>query len=244
MLRYVLGDSIFFPALKAYAADTRYKYNSATTEDFKNKMEEISGQDLDWFFDQWIYKPNHPAYKNTYNFIHENDNSWTVNFIVNQQNAQSAPYWQMHIQVKIGFKSGGDTLVKIFNSFGGQSYVFKLNKEPLSVTFDPNNEIVLKTASTVVGLEDHNAEIKQTLKIIPNPVKNSSRISFSLQRPDYVNILLYDNQGKRIESVHEGYMHAGENEFKWNTYNLKDGIYFLALHTGGKTQTIKILIHK
>lgn len=51
MYRYVVGDSLFFSSLYDYANDTvNFRYKSATIPDFIEKMNQSTGQDLDWFF--------------------------------------------------------------------------------------------------------------------------------------------------------------------------------------------------
>ena len=52
MLRFVIGDQAFMQTLKEFA--TRYSWKSATTEDFKNVAQDVSKQDLGYFFIQWI----------------------------------------------------------------------------------------------------------------------------------------------------------------------------------------------
>lgn len=54
MLRREIGDSLFFNSMRYYYSE--FKYSNADSEDFKNIFEELSGRDLDIFFDQWIYK--------------------------------------------------------------------------------------------------------------------------------------------------------------------------------------------
>lgn len=55
MLRGIVGDDAFWAGIQAYYHD---HYNGhATTADFRRAMEEASGQQLDTFFDQWLYKP-------------------------------------------------------------------------------------------------------------------------------------------------------------------------------------------
>ena len=54
-LRERLGDETFFPLLQEWAA--RYRYSTATTDDFIALAEEVSGQDLDAFFTDWLYTP-------------------------------------------------------------------------------------------------------------------------------------------------------------------------------------------
>ncbi len=52
LLRYSLGDDLFFPALYDYATDTaNFKYKNAITDDFQAKFEESTGEDLEWFFE-------------------------------------------------------------------------------------------------------------------------------------------------------------------------------------------------
>jgi aminopeptidase N len=54
-LRYVIGDSIFFPTLKKLATDPQYTYdNFVTTKDVENLFSKASGKDLKPFFDFYL----------------------------------------------------------------------------------------------------------------------------------------------------------------------------------------------
>ena len=55
-----IGDSLFFASLKSYAMDPAYKYKTAVTPEFVAKVNQVSGLDLAWFFDEWIYRPMIP----------------------------------------------------------------------------------------------------------------------------------------------------------------------------------------
>ena len=57
-LRLEVGDETFFEILKTYAE--RFKYSNATTQDFIDIVEEISGQELSEFFDGWLYQDDIP----------------------------------------------------------------------------------------------------------------------------------------------------------------------------------------
>ncbi len=54
MLRWETGDSLFFNILRTYY--DRFKYRTASTEDFRKVAEEISGRDFSGFFNQWVYE--------------------------------------------------------------------------------------------------------------------------------------------------------------------------------------------
>lgn len=58
MLRNYLGDSAFFKGLNLYL--TTNKFKSAEAHQLRLAMEEVSGKDLNWFFNQWYYGSGHP----------------------------------------------------------------------------------------------------------------------------------------------------------------------------------------
>lgn len=61
MLRGVLGDSVFFAGIARYWRD--HAYGNALTSDLQRALEQESGQDLGWFFEQWVYRPGYPVYR-------------------------------------------------------------------------------------------------------------------------------------------------------------------------------------
>lgn len=58
MLRVMLGDDVFNRSIGLYT--TRHQHGLVQTEDLRAAFEEVSGQNLDWFFDQWVYLVGHP----------------------------------------------------------------------------------------------------------------------------------------------------------------------------------------
>lgn len=54
-LRLRVGDEIFFDILRTY--HDRYRYGTASTADLISVAEEVSGQELDEFFEAWLYDP-------------------------------------------------------------------------------------------------------------------------------------------------------------------------------------------
>ncbi len=66
MLRKHLGDKLFFASLKNYL--TANAHQPVSTEDLRIAVEETSGQSMDWFFDQWLYRMGHPIFEITQNY--------------------------------------------------------------------------------------------------------------------------------------------------------------------------------
>ena len=64
MLRNYLGDAKFFAGVHQYLSDNKFK--SAEAQQLRLAMEEVSGEDLMWFFSQWYYSNGHPRLKVSY----------------------------------------------------------------------------------------------------------------------------------------------------------------------------------
>jgi aminopeptidase N len=59
MLRRAVGDDAFFEGLRRHYAG--YRGGNASTDDFRRTMEEVFGEDLEAFFDQWLRRADEPA---------------------------------------------------------------------------------------------------------------------------------------------------------------------------------------
>jgi aminopeptidase N len=59
MLRSEVGDKIFQKIIQAYYQ--QYKGGNADSRDFEAIAEKVSGKELTWFFDQWLYRPGIPV---------------------------------------------------------------------------------------------------------------------------------------------------------------------------------------
>jgi len=143
MLRNVTGDSTFFKLLKSYINDTNFIYKNVTTDDFTEKINQVTGQDYTWFIDEWVKQPNHPKYTNNYFAENIGPDNWKFNFTTSQ-NLTYSTFHKMPVELKVKFNNGSDTLIKVMNDFNNQSYLFYFDKRPDSVKFDPYNKIILK----------------------------------------------------------------------------------------------------
>jgi hypothetical protein len=146
------------------------------------------------------------------------------------------------LELRVSFEDGSDTLMRVFNSFGGQVFAFEFDKEPKLLVFDPDNEILLKAGTTVTGIDDKTAD-KQifNLSFSPNPFTNKAKIGFSLERPDFVTLELYSNTGVKLRTISEKYYHSGVHSDEFVPVDLKNGIYFVVLRTATHAETIKII---
>lgn len=239
-LRYVLGDSTYFAALKSYATDTvDFKYQSATIQDFKTKIETVTGQELDWFFDSWIYTANHPTYKNVYQIKAVENEKWQVTFTARQQQA-ALNYWQMPLELKINFLNLTDTIIRVFNSYNGQIFTFLFDHQPANLVFDPNNDILLKQGNTIVS--DGESIIQPiSASVSPSPFSNHTVLRYHLDQPSPVKIKVVDLSGRNVLEKSFQSKPSGSHEQMIRGEDLKPGIYFLHLETEASRQVLRIV---
>lgn len=92
MLRKHLGEENWRKAIRLYVMSNANKLVS--TEDFRKAVEEASGESMDWFFDQWLYKTGHPIFEITKNYD-ETKKQLTLNVMQTQKVDPSALYPQV-----------------------------------------------------------------------------------------------------------------------------------------------------
>ena len=241
-LRYVLGDPLFFQTLKTYCADTNLKFHSATIPDFIAKVNQVSGADYNWFFDEWIYQPNHPVYQNTYNFEDIGNGQWKVNFFM-QQVQTNPPFFKMPVEVLVRFADATDTTLYIMNDVNSQQFSWTFNKQPFVFKFDPDRQIVLKAGNTLVGVPDNisktaHASLSQNS---PNPAGNTTRIRYAIDEPLKVKLEISDMLGVLMMQQVDKLQPAGEYEINVDCSGLAPGNYLYKL-TAGNTQLVKKLV--
>lgn len=66
MLRTYLGDDVFFAGLQKYLQDN--KFGNGEAHQMRLAFEAVSGQDLNWFYNQWYFSPGHPVVTIDYNW--------------------------------------------------------------------------------------------------------------------------------------------------------------------------------
>lgn len=240
-LRYVLGDSLFFLGMKAYATDTvNFRYKSATIEGFKNKMEEVTNVELDWFFDGWIYHANHPVYKNVYSIKPLQDGKWQLLFTARQQMA-STYYWQMPLEIKINFMDLTDTIIRVFNSYNNQIFAFEFDKQPANLAFDPDNDILLKQGNTIVSVDETEESEEFSVKAQPSIFSDYCLVNYYLETASSVEIFLLDQMGRTVRHEKLSKQIRGNNQYIVKGESLASGIYFLVIDNGKENRRLKLI---
>ena len=89
-LRYVLGDSLFIQAMHTYF--DRWKFKHVNEERFISTMEEVSGKELDWFFDPWLHNtPRFDAAISDWSYEKAEDGNWEISVELEQKGNRFLP---------------------------------------------------------------------------------------------------------------------------------------------------------
>ncbi len=133
MLRRMLGDEVFDKGVHLYM--NRHAGGLAETSDFRRAMEEASGLSLEWFFDQWCYRPGSPRVQATASY---DAGSRTLNVTAEQTQKIDARTPALRISIPVWIRTAGGERVVPFEMRArtGQIQV-QLDGPPQAVWVDP-----------------------------------------------------------------------------------------------------------
>jgi hypothetical protein len=91
-----------------------------------------------------------------------------------------------------------------------------------------------------------NPEIFIEVVIIPNPVSQSTTVSFSLIQSENINVTVYDITGKLIKNLFNGPLNTGEHQIDWdvNDEAVEGGVYILNLTGETDSRSCKLIVVK
>jgi aminopeptidase N len=141
MLRYVLGDEDFFRTLRHYAH--KHEWQSVETNDLRVAIEEVTGRNLDWFFDQWLYARGYPEFEVSHTY---DGASRTLRVTVRQvqETTDGTPLFRMPVSVEVLGPRRRGRKFNVMVERGEQEFYFSLEERPACVLFDGGDHI-LKT---------------------------------------------------------------------------------------------------
>ena len=242
MLRGITGDSLFFRILKNYLNDPELAYGVATTEDFQRVAEEVYGNSLDYFFQEWIYGENYPHYYVKWNYTRLDNNLYEIEMNIGQANNTYPLSFTMPVQIKIS-TTAKDTIITLFNNQQNQSFTFIIGGEPTGFIFDPNNFILEDSF-----IEDpFNLDIPKNFTLLqnfPNPFNSTTKIRFQTSARENVVIKIFDLLGNEIETIFNQEIEAGIHGINFNASSQASGVYFYRMYAGDFIGNKKMILLK
>ena len=140
MLRYVLGTEDFFRTLAHFAH--KHEWQSVETNDFKVAIEEVTGQNLDWFFDEWLDGRGYPEFEVSHQYD-VTGKSLRVSVHQVQEREDGTPLFRMPVEIEVIGKNRAHTF-RVEVAQAEHEFHFALDERPIIVLFD-GGERILKT---------------------------------------------------------------------------------------------------
>lgn len=224
MLRWKLGDKDFFNGIRNYLDDPKHRYSYASTEEFKNHLENISQLDLDEFFEDWFFGEGFPSYQ-----LDAEIRGGIIDLKIHQSSSNpSVDFYEMPVPIRF-VGENIDTILRVNHQYSGEKFRFEFVSEIDSIFFDP--ELWILSANNEVTVKKENQKF---VDIFPNPSSNFLQINSS-KSPLYIEIV--NKEGKIIRSFT-----TSQNLTKTNISNLASGLYFIRIEFEGSVENLKFII--
>jgi aminopeptidase N len=242
MLRHVLGDSVFYAAMKRYATTPRLRFATAVTADFQAACEETSGRDLSWFFQEWIQGENYPRYTYTWSALPPP----AVALRITQTTGTTNPaFFRMPVDVRFSSATRETTLV-LENISDDQEWTVSLPFTPTAVDLDPDHWILADISMTVV-VEEGSVPVPGTLALkqnYPNPFNGRTvlaytRVSGGTER---VTLRICDLLGREVARPVDAVQPPGSYDVPFDGTGLPSGMYMCELRSGPVRSSRKMLL--
>ncbi len=147
MLRNYIGDDAFFASLKLYLETN--KYTDVEMHQLRLAAEKVTGEDLNWFFNQWFYAKGHPKLDIKYSY---NDSSKTETVTVEQmQKLDIAPIYYIPLKIDLYIDGKAETKEVIIDKVTN-TFTFEVPFKPDLVNFDADKMLLCEK------VDNHNIE--------------------------------------------------------------------------------------
>lgn len=247
MLRGVTGDSVFFKILKAFAEAPDLKYGVADTEDFQQVCEEVYGQALEWFFNQWIYGFGRPHYR--YSWTSRPDNG---NFLVELNIKQTQPE-QFKMPLEVFTYGADDTVITtVWNQYFEETGWILVPFEPLHVSIDDSMKVLKWIKQDIVSNIDDTKTIPDEFSLqqnYPNPFNATTSIQYTINSHSNITLSVFSISGTHIATLESGFRAPGSYSVMWDGLSdtgkaVASGMYLCRLQAGSFTASMKMLLLK
>ncbi|HEX8493207.1 MAG TPA: M1 family aminopeptidase [Pyrinomonadaceae bacterium] len=162
MLRETVGDEMFWKTLNRYLIENQYR--SVVTADLQRAFEQTTGQELDWFFDQWVYRAGYPELRvrSSYN---PTTRRLTLDVAQTQTPDATTPevFRLPAVEIELATARGART-ERIDITQRVQRFTFPLDGKPLMIRFDKGEKILKKldfprSRAMLAYQKEHSADI-------------------------------------------------------------------------------------
>ena len=235
MLRWKLGDSVFFRAIKNYQKDAKIIYGFARTADLKNHLEQESKQDLTKFFNDWFSGQGYPTYNVEWTPIGGNYTKIKINQTTSHS---SVSFFEMPVALKFKNATQEKTIV-LDNKTNGEIFINNLGFVADSVFIDPEYWLISKNNTTIKVAD--NTGTQNSVQVFPNPIQKQFYIYLSNFKLPTATINLFNAIGQLVYT-NKVTLVNGSEYLQIPSQHLPAGKYYLHIKSGNNFKYVKKLI--
>ncbi len=140
MLRNYVGDDAFFASLKLYL--TKHQFKTAEVHDLRLAFEEVTGEDLNWFFNQWYLNSGHPILDIQYTY---NETATAVKISIHQvQDTARVGVYKLPVAIDVYNEAGKAIRHKVWVDKAQWEMVIDNKAKIELTTFDADRILLAK----------------------------------------------------------------------------------------------------
>jgi len=140
MLKDVLGDELFWKAVNYYVH--KFAFQNVETNDFKIAVEEATGYNLSWFFDEWLYKAGYPEFQVASNWD-RSTNMLNLNVRQTQTIDSLTGIFTMPVNIEFWVNNAPE-VHRVWVSQKEQTFSFPAYQQPQNIIFDKGSRVLKK----------------------------------------------------------------------------------------------------
>jgi aminopeptidase N len=142
MLRGTIGTEKFWTGIREYYR--RYRDQNASTDDFRQVMEQTADTSLSWFFDQWLKRPGMPSLRGGWRY-----DASTKQLQVDIAQTQAGPAFRIPLEIAVAGSSGQRRIERVELTDSTNRFTLAADAEPAAVTLDPNTWVLVQSSEFV-----------------------------------------------------------------------------------------------
>ncbi|MFC1723988.1 M1 family aminopeptidase [candidate division KSB1 bacterium] len=231
MLRNIVGDDVFWNITREHL--NRFKWGNINTEDFILLCEELSGLNLRWFFDQWLFDIGLPEIE--YDWTSQSvGGSYKVDLNLSQVQ-EEGPTFHLLLEIGILLENGTMQIEDIVFNKRSDDFTFTVDEQPKNIIIDPNYKVLKKRHLTTPVPDDF-----KLFQPFPNPCVQSEipeiGVKYYIPVKTDVKITFYNILGQEVKEFYVYDQPAGIYIKRWDLTNdfyfeLSSGVYFVKMET-------------
>jgi aminopeptidase N len=215
MIKWILGETVFYQALKDYHARPNLAYSYVKTSDLNASLLQSTGKNFTEFFNDWIFGQGYPTYDIRWK---QTGNSITFKAAQTQSHS-SVSFFEMPLPIKVNGTGGQVAYFALNNTSNNQYFTETVAFPVASVEFNYEYQILEKNSTVTLDNNLSTSEIKLAeFAIYPNPAKDELFVSGLKKQTDY---RIYTADGRLVKK--------GNTEKKIDISSLAKGVYLITI---------------